>query len=76
VNVEPHLITEPEVTEALRGRSLARVVVELTEHTQAPDSNALERALTAVRRGPAAWSPSTTPAPATPGLQQMLTVRP
>ena len=75
VNVEPHLITEPEVTEALRGRSLARVVVELTEHTQAPDSNALERALTAVREagGLVAVDDAGT---GYAGLQQMLTVRP
>ena len=36
VNVDPHLITDPEVADVLTGApDLSRVVLELTEHTQA-----------------------------------------
>lgn len=50
VNLEPHLLLEPAVQEVLLGgRSLARLVVELTEHTQADDQQALVRALDEVR---------------------------
>lgn len=50
VNLEPHLLLEPAVQEVLfGGRSLARLVVELTEHTQADDLHALIGALDRVR---------------------------
>ena len=75
VNVEPHLLVTPEVAEVLRGRSLARIVIELTEHTQAPDGRALERALARVREagGLVAVDDAGT---GYAGLQQLLTVRP
>jgi EAL domain-containing protein (putative c-di-GMP-specific phosphodiesterase class I) len=75
VNVEPHLVVAPEVAEVLRGQSLARIVIELTEHTQAPDGRALERALARVREagGLVAVDDAGT---GYAGLQQLLTVRP
>jgi EAL domain-containing protein (putative c-di-GMP-specific phosphodiesterase class I) len=75
VNVEPHLLTEPEVVDVLRGRPLGRLVVELTEHSQAPDQQALARALSAIRAagGLVAVDDAGT---GYAGLQQLLTVRP
>jgi EAL domain-containing protein (putative c-di-GMP-specific phosphodiesterase class I) len=50
VNVEPHLLTGPEVSGALLEHGdLSRLVVELTEHTLAEDPLALGRVLDQLR---------------------------
>jgi EAL domain-containing protein (putative c-di-GMP-specific phosphodiesterase class I) len=58
VNVDPHWLTSPEVRRALCGHAaagaaagdeLARIIVELTEHTEAVDKAALAEALVTLR---------------------------
>jgi EAL domain-containing protein (putative c-di-GMP-specific phosphodiesterase class I) len=76
VNVEPHLLDQPEVLEALLGDGrLERVVVELTEHVQAENDMKLTTALDAIREagGLIAMDDAGT---GYSGLSQMLRIRP
>ncbi|NMR19319.1 EAL domain-containing protein [Cellulomonas fimi] len=76
VNVEPHLLLDAAVLEALLGAGrLTGVVVELTEHVEAADDRALDAALDAVREagGLVAMDDAGT---GYAGLAQMLRIRP
>jgi EAL domain-containing protein (putative c-di-GMP-specific phosphodiesterase class I) len=75
-NVEPHLVSHPMVRDAILGAGrLDRVVVELTEHVQAPDARILMASLAEIREagGLIAVDDAGT---GYAGLGQLLTIRP
>jgi EAL domain-containing protein (putative c-di-GMP-specific phosphodiesterase class I) len=76
VNVDPHLLDDPRVAEVLTGEAdLTRLVLELTEHTQAESRSTAASVLTRVREagGLVAMDDAGT---GYAGLSQLLELRP
>jgi EAL domain-containing protein (putative c-di-GMP-specific phosphodiesterase class I) len=74
LNVSPSTLASDEVREALP-EDLTNVVIEITENELVTAAPSLHGTLEELR-GRGARSPSTTPAPATPGFTQLLRLRP